>query len=246
MQEQDYKSEKFYKKMSRVMHVTLFLTYFCRFFFPLFVLGTGFVIAGFFKTECFYIGGIILVIDALLSLTLMLRMLKIQSDHPEFERFRQAMSGGDAYRELNELTDEWTTGEGFYSKRVDVLKKEAEECKTVRDAYELYKKHCEAIVIPSEEYRVTIGPERKYFADGEKYFVISFDRMREILDDVECHFYYDLLYDPSKKGCLHKTSFSTCDFESRYEFFDAVEEYLVKNDLMDLPIDKTNIGTDED
>lgn len=36
-----------------------------------------------------------------------------------------------------------------------------------------------------ETYKVTLGLDKKYFMDGVKYSVISFDRMRIIDDDVE-------------------------------------------------------------
>ena len=70
--------------------------------------------------------------------------------------------------------------------------------------------------------------------------------MREINDDIECHMYFDLLYDPEEIH-LPKTTFSSEGLASTEVegFFKTVEEFLIKNDLMNVPVGKTNIGTDE-
>ena len=58
--------------------------------------------------------------------------------------------------------------------------------------------------------------------------------------------YFDLLYDPNDLK-LTKTSFTSEGMDSSEvsEFFDSVEKYLRANDLLDVPVGKTNIGTDE-
>ncbi len=56
----------------------------------------------------------------------------------------------------------------------------------------------------------------------------------------------DLLYDPDELK-LTKTSFSSEGMDSGevQGFFDSVEKYLKANDLLDIPVARTNIGTDE-
>ena len=156
--------DKLNRKMKRTIFMMTFFMYFFRMFAPLFLVGVVLLIAGIFRKEFLLIGAVFLVLDAVLSVLMMIRMYRIQSRHAEFERVRKALAG---------------------------------ECSTVGEAFEVYKKHCLYVVTGEETYTFTAGPDKKYFMDGGRYYVISFDRMREINDDVECHMYFDLLFDPS-------------------------------------------------
>ena len=239
---QDKFDDKMNKRLKRTVRITWFCSFFFHMFFPLCALGVIFLIAGIFMHVFAVVGGIILLLDAVLSFLLMLRTLKMHSKHPEFEKFRQAMEGADPYGDLENLTDEWG-GDGFYEARVNEIKEEASSCKTVREVYEVYKKHCLAITTRTEDFVVTISKET-YFEDRQKHFVISFGREREINDDIICHLYMDILYDPDAdikgKGELRRSVFT-----SNEKFFNAVEAHLEENDLMDLPAANINIGTDE-
>ena len=215
--------DKLNRKMKRTIFIMTFFMYFFRMFAPLFLVGVVLLIAGIFRKEFLLIGAVFLVLDAVLSVLMMIRMYRIQSRHPEFEK-------------------------EFYSARVDGYRDDAMKCSTVGDAFEVYKKHCLYVVTGEETYTFTAGPDKKYFMDGGRYYVISFDRMREIHDDVECHMYFDLLFDPDKMSGP-KTTISTencIDEVSNLEsYLRSVEEFLKDKDLMSIPLEKTNIGTDE-
>ncbi|MBO4461121.1 MAG: hypothetical protein J5778_10780 [Clostridiales bacterium] len=238
-------NDKLNKKMGRIVYLTMFSSYFFRLFGPLFWMGIAFLIAGIFVRQLLIIGGALLLLDLIVTLVFMRRFMNMQSENPEFERLRQALNNGVPADELEKMTGEWE-GNGFYTARIDGFREEASSCKTVEEAFGIYKKYCLAVVTGQETYTVTLGLDKKYFADDGRYSVISFDRMRIISDDVECHMFFDLLYDPDEIK-LPKNKFSSEGIASPNikEFFDKVEEYLKDNDLMKLPIVKTNIGTDE-
>lgn len=236
-------NEKMNKMLKRHLIVTMFCTYFFRLFGPLFLIGATLIFVGFYKQEFFYVGGILLLTDLILSGFMMVRFFRMQSEHPEFERLRQAFNEGRPADELEKMTGEWA-GNGFYTARIDVFREEASACKTIGEAFEIYKKHCMAIVTGQEVFNVKIGLDRSYFEDGERYFVISFDRMRIVNDDVEVHMYFDLLYDPDEFKST-KIKISSVDYDDVEEFFDNVREYLKDKGLMDVAVEKTNIGTDE-
>ena len=74
------------------------------------------------------------------------------------------------------------------------------------------------------------------------HYVISFDRMREINDDIEQHMYMDILFEPDRfESSIEKSFESDVDGDSA-EFFEAVGTYLESNELMDLPVDDINVG----
>lgn len=238
-------NERFNKRLNKILYVTMFTSYFFHMFAPLFWLGIAFLIAGIFVRVLLIVGVIFLLLDAVLSVLFIFRFKRMHSDHPEFERFRKAFNEGDPAGGLDKLTAEWA-GDGFYTARIEGFREEAGSCKTVGEAFKTYKKHCLAIVTGRETFLVNLGLENNYFEDGGRYYVISFDRMREINDDIECHMYFDLLYDPEEIH-LPKTTFSSEGLASTEVegFFKTVEEFLIKNDLMNVPVGKTNIGTDE-
>ena len=233
------------KRMSRVIFLTVFSSYFFRLFGPLFWLGAAFMIAGIFVRGFLILGGALWLLDLILSLSFMYRFMRMQSEHPEFERLRKAFVNGTPADEMDKLTGEWG-GYGFYEARVEGYREEGSSCKTVGEAFETYKKHCLAIVTGQETYIVKLGLVKKYFADDGRYNVISFDRTRIVSDDVECHMYFDLLYGPDEIKLPDKT-FSSEDFASPdiERFFDLVGDYLRENNLMNMAVAKTNIGTDE-
>ena len=239
--------DKLNRKLKRTIFIMTFSMYFFRMFAPLFLVGVILLIAGIFRKEFLLIGAVFLVLDAVLSVLMMIRMYRIQSRHPEFEKVRKALAGGDFIGDMDKLDREWA-GSGFYSARVDGYRDDAMKCSTVGEAFEVYKKHCLYVVTGEETYIFTAGPDKKYFMDGGRYYVISFDRMREIHDDVECHMYFDLLFDPDKMSGP-KTTISTencIDEVSNLEsYLNSVEEFLKDKDLMSVPLEKTNIGTDE-
>ena len=238
-------NDRFNKHMSKILFVSVFSSYFFHLFGPLFWIGLALVIAGIFFRPLLIVGGIFWILDLILTLFFMYRMKRMHSDHPEFDRLRQSFVNGNPAEELDKMTHEWA-GDGFYTARIERFREDASSCKTVGEAFSTYKMHCLAIVTGQETYKVTLGLDKKYFMDGAKYGVISFDRMRIIDDDVECHMYCDLLYDPNELK-LTKTSFSSEGMDSGevQGFFDSVEKYLKANDLLDIPVARTNIGTDE-
>ena len=236
-------NEKMNKMLKRHLVITMFCTYFFRMFGPLFLIGATLIFVGFYKQEFFYVGGILLLTDVILSVFMMVRFFHMQSEHPEFERLRQAFNEGRPADELEKMTGEWA-GNGFYSARIGVFREEASTAKTVGEAFEIYKKHCMAVVTGRETFIVRIGLDRSYFEDGERHFVISFDRMSIVNDDVEVHMYFDLLYDPDEFKTT-KIKFYSADYDDVEEFFDNVQEYLKDKGLMDVSVEKTNIGTDE-
>ena len=239
---QDDFNEKMNRKLKRTVWTTMFVSLFFHMFFPLFALGVILLIAGLFIHVLAVAGIVVLLLDAVLSILLTVRTMKRHSNHPEFEKFRQAMNGENPYGDLNNLTDEWG-GNGFYEARINEIKDEALSCKTVREVFEVYKKHCLAITTRTEDFVVTISKET-YYKDNQKHFVISFSREREINDDIICHLYTDILFDPDApiKG---KGEFRRSVFTSNDKFFDAVENHLEENGLMDLSSEQINVGTDE-
>lgn len=235
-------NDKMNRRLKRTVFVTAFFSFFLHFFFPLVVLGIILLMLGIFIKTLAVAGIIVLAADAVLSLILVIRMLNKQSKHKEFERFRQIMQGEDPYGELGSLTDEWS-GKGFYRANIELITEEESGCKTVREVFEVYKKFCIESTARNEDFGVTIRNEI-YFEDDKEHFVISFDRIREINDDDMCHLYTDLLYPKDLKPDIN-TEMYRSDFTSNEKFFDAVEKYLTDNGLIDLQVEKINIGTDE-
>ena len=235
------------KKMNRKMKIYLYLTmfwmYYTKILAPVFILGLIALIVGIFKREFLFAGAVLLVGNVFLALILTVRFFRMHSEHPEFERFRKAVVDGVPAEEIDKMTDEWE-GNDFYTARIENYRHEGNECKTIGEAFATYKKHCRAVVTGQETFIVSLALDKKYFFDSGKYYVISFDRMRIINDDVEVHMYFDLLYDPDAMKNT-KIRFCTEDYENLDEFFDNVEDYLKTANLMDMAIDQVNIGTDE-
>ena len=228
--------DKMNKKMNRILRITLFSSFFFRMFGPLLFLGVLCIILGFFKTPFFIVGGVFIALDLVLSLMAIARFHKMQSNNPEYERFRQAMSGANPYQGLNKLTNEWA-GQEFFRARVELYSEEAQMCKTVEDAFKLYKEHSQSFIDSSLSFEVTVRRDTE--------FIISFVRCREINDDVLVHMWFDLIYDPDTRSDLTEKSFLCEDAYNTDEFFDEVEAYLKSNDLMGMPVRKIDVDTDE-
>ena len=235
--------EKMQKKMNKLLRVTLFTSFFFHMFFPLVLIGVICLVIGLFKPVFLAVGGIFLVLDAVLSLAAILHFNKMQSKNPEYERFRQAMTGANPYEGLNKLTDEWA-GEEFFRARLELYSEEAQCCKTVREAFSVYKEHAGSFLGPHLFFEVSVKTE-EYFRDGKKHFVISFDRQREVNDDVIVHMWFDLLYEPGTVSETLNETIRCEDYLKIDDYFSKVEAFLEANDLMNLPVKETDIGTDE-
>ncbi|MCR5047471.1 MAG: hypothetical protein K6A37_00735 [Saccharofermentans sp.] len=235
-------NDKMNRKLKRTVFKAVFFSYFFSFFFPLLALAIVLLIIGIFKKTFAIIGVIILAAVAVLSLIMAVRMLTRESKHKEFEQFRKVMNGENPFGELESLTDEWG-GRGLYTEHIEIITEEGSECKTVREVFEVYKKYCLEFTTRHEDFCVYVRNET-YFGDDEKHFVISFDRMREFNDDLLCHLCMDVLYPEGFREGIN-TEMYRSDFTSNEKFFDAVEKYLTDNGLIDLQVDKINIGTDE-
>ncbi len=97
------------------------------------------------------------------------------------------------------------------------------------------------MALGDETYTVYVRKE-KYFFDEKMHCVISFDRMREINDDLEHHMYMDILFEPDRfGGSVEKTFESNADGDKE-EFFEQVREHLESNGLMDLAVEDINVG----
>ena len=235
--------EKMQKKMNKLLRVTLFTSFFFHMFFPLVLIGVICLVIGLFKPVFLAVGGIFLVLDAVLSLAAILRFYKMQSKNPEFERFREAMAGANPYEDLNKLTDEWA-GEEFFRARLELFSEEADTVESVKQAFELYKEHAGSFLNDNLFFEFSVKTEVHY-RDNKEHFVITFDRQREVNDDVIVHMWYDLIYAP---GTRSETLNETIRCENHLEiddYFSKVEAFLEENDLMNLPVKETDIGTDE-
>ena len=73
------------------------------------------------------------------------------------------------------------------------------------------------------------------------HYVISFDRMREINDDIEQHMYMDILFEPDRFESSIEKSFES-DVDGDAAFVETVGTCLESNELMDLPDDDINVG----
>ena len=97
------------------------------------------------------------------------------------------------------------------------------------------------MALTDETYTVYIKKE-KYFFDDQMHYVISFDRMREINDDIEQHMYMDILFEPDRFESSIEKSFENDVDGDAAAFFETVGTYLESNELMDLTVDDINVG----
>ncbi|MCR5049097.1 MAG: hypothetical protein K6A37_09090 [Saccharofermentans sp.] len=236
--------DKMNKKMNRILRLTLFCSYYFHFFAPLVLIGVICTVIGFFKHQFFIAAGIVFILDFVLSLMMIIRFSRMQSDNPEYEKFRQAMSGNNPYESLNKLTGEWSgTGEEFFRSRVKMFTEEAENAESVREAFNLYKEHAGSVINNNLMFEFSVSTY--VYQDGQNHFVISFDRQREINDDVIVHLWYDLLFDPDTADDSLSENILCENIDEVDDYFAKVEAFLEQNGLMDLPVKKYDIGTDE-
>lgn len=218
----------------------LFVTFFLRSFFPLFLLSLVCLIIGIFIKEFLIIGTVLLAIDLIVSLYFTIRASMLKGSHEMFNMIVQAANGEDPYGDLDKITKEWEN-EDYYSEKANDLRGEANSCKTVSEVFELYKKEIANLAFSGEVYTVYIKKE-KYFFDDQMHYVISFDRMREVNDDIEQHLYMDILFSPDRFDKKIEETFEGHGGEDTTEFFEKVREYLESNGLMELAIEDINVG----
>ena len=218
----------------------LFGTFFLRSFFPLFLLCLVCFVIGIFIRELLIVGAVLLVVDLIISVYFTIKASRMQGSHEMFNKIVQAANGEDPYGDLNKITGEWEN-EDYYSEKANDLRHEAGSCKTVSEVFELYKKEIANLAFSGETYTVYIKKE-KYFFDGQLHYVISFDRMREVNDDIEQHLYMDILFAPDRFERKIEETFEGHGGSDTAEFFDLVREYLESNGLMELAIEDINVG----
>lgn len=220
--------------------LTIFVTYFFRSFIFLTVPALICLIFGAFRKELFIVGGVLLAIDLFITIFFTVKTVRLKGSHEMFNAIVNAANDEDA---LDDSYDAFSKPDkdDLYSEKAHELRREASSLKSVREVFELYKKDIADMALTDETYTVYIRKE-KYFFDDQMHYVISFDRMREINDDIEQHMYMDTLFEPDRfESSIEKSFENGVDGDSA-EFFETVGTYLESNELMDLPVDDINVG----
>ncbi len=218
----------------------IFAVYFFRSFIYLFLGAVVFLIAGIFRRECLIIGVVLLVIDFIISIFFAIKTVRLKGSREMFNLILQAAQNEDAYGDENSTKGK-PDKEDLYSEKAHDLRHEASEAKTVSEVFELYKKDIADMALPDETYTVHIKKE-KYFFDDKMHYVISFDRMREINDDIEQHLYMDILFDPDRFDGTIETTFEGIADGGTAEFYEQVVQHLESNGLMELAVEDINVG----
>ena len=104
--------------------VLLFVTFFLRSFFPLFLLSLVCLIVGIFIKEFLIIGTVLLAVDFIVSLYFTIRTSMLKGSHEMFNKIVQAARGEDPYGDLDKITGEWEN-EDYYSEKANELRGEA-------------------------------------------------------------------------------------------------------------------------
>jgi len=229
------------KKISKwKFALTIFVTYFFRSFIFLTVPALICLIIGAFRKELLIVGGVLLAIDLFITIFFTVKTVRLKGSHEMFNAIVNAANDVDS---LDDSYDDFSKPdkEDLYSEKAHELRREASSIKSVREVFELYKKDIADMALTDEMHTVYIRKE-KYFFDDQMHYVISFDRMREINDDIEQHMYIDILFEPDRfESSIEKSFENGADGDSA-EFFEAVGTYLESNELMDLPVDDINVG----
>lgn len=215
----------------------IFFTFFFRSFIILFLGAVVFLVAGIFRRECLIVGAALLGLDLILSICFMIRTSMLKGSHEMFNMIVKAASEEDGGQEITVKPDK----EDLYSERANDLRHKASEANTVREVFELYQRDIEDMALTDETYTVYIKRE-EYFFDRKMHYVISFDRTREINDDIEHHLYMDILFDPDKFDSGIGNIFEATADGDKTGFFEQVREYLESNALMDLVVEDINTG----
>ena len=220
--------------------LTIFVTYFFRSFIFLTVPALICLIFGAFRKELFIVGGVLLAIDLFITIFFTVKTVRLKGSHEMFNAIVNAANDEDSLYDSYDAFSK-PDKEDLYSEKAHELRREATSAKSVREVFELYKKDIADMALTDETYTVYIRKE-KYFFDDQMHYVISFDRMREINDDIEQHMYMDILFEPDRfESSIEKSFENGVDGDSA-EFFEAVGTYLESNELMDLPVDDINVG----
>ena len=220
--------------------LTIFVTYFFRSFIFLTVPALICLIFGAFRKELLIVGGVLLAIDLFITIFFTVKTVRLKGSHEMFNAIVNAANDEDSLYDSYDAFSK-PDKEDLYSEKAHELRREASSVKSVREVFELYKKDIADMALTDETYTVYIRKE-KYFFDDQMHYVISFDRMREINDDIEQHMYMDILFEPDRfESSIEKSFESDVDGDSA-EFFEAVGTYLESNELMDLPVDDINVG----
>lgn len=238
MEDQDKKPKPPVSKWK--FRLILFAVYFFRSFIFLFIGSLVFLIVGIFRRECLIIGVALLIIDFIMSIYCAIRTSRMQGSHEMFNLILQAARNEGSSGNLDGAMGK-ENKEDLYSEKAHDLRHEASEAKTVGEIFELYKKDIAALALTDETYTVYVKKE-KYFFDDQMHYVISFDRMREINDDIEQHLYMDILFAPDKFDSKIENTFEGKADGDTAEFFEQVGQYLESNELMELAIDDINVG----
>ena len=238
MEDQDKKQKPPVSKWK--FRLIIFAGYFFRSFIFLFLGAVVFLIVGIFRRECLIIGVALLVIDFVISIYFAIKTSRLQGSYEMFNMIVQAARSEDSNGESINVMGK-PDKEDLYSEKAHELRHEASEAKTVREVFELYKKDIASMALTDETYTVYIKKE-KYFFDDQMHYVISFDRMREINDDIEQHMYMDILFAPDRFDSKIETTFEGKADGGKDEFFGQAGQYLESNELMELAIEDINVG----
>ncbi len=241
MEDQNKEQKKDPNNISKgKFRLILFTTYFFRTFIFLWVPGLVLLVIGLFRKEFLVAGAVLLAADLVVSLIFVIRTARMKGSYQMFKAIVQAASEEAANDDPDGPSGK-PDKEDLYSEKAHELRREASDAKTVREVFELYKKDIARMALDDETYTVYVRKE-KYFFDEKMHYVISFDRMREINDDMEHHMYMDILFEPDRFGkSVEKTFESGADGDAA-EFFEQVREHLESNHLMDLAVDDINVG----
>ena len=220
--------------------LTIFVTFFFRSFMFLTVPALIFLIIGAFRKELLIVGGVLLAIDLFITIFFTVKTVRLKGSHEMFNAIVNAANDEDS---LDDSYDQFSKPdkEDLYSEEAHGLRREASSLKSVREVFELYKNDIADMALTDETYTVYIKKE-KYFFDDQMHYVISFDRMREINDDIEQHLYMDILFEPDRFESSIEKSFDSGIDGNTAAFFENVGAHLESNGLMDLPVDDINVG----
>lgn len=220
--------------------LTIFVTYFFRSFIFLTVPALICLIFGAFRKELLIVGAVLLAIDLFITLYFTIKTVRLKGSHEMFNLIVNAAndekSSDDSYEPYSKPDKD-----DLYSEKAHELRSAASSAKSVREVFEMYKKDIADMALTDETYTVYIRKE-KYFFDDQMHYVISFDRMREINDDIEQHLYMDILFEPDRFDSSIEKSFDSGIDGDTAAFFENVGAHLESNGLMDLPVDDINVG----
>ena len=220
--------------------LTIFVTFFFRSFIFLTVPALICLILGAFRKELFIVGSVLLAIDLFITIFFTIKTVRLKGSHEMFNAILNAAHNEDA-PDVSYDPYSKPDKDDLYSEKAHELRREASSAKSVRDVFWLYKKDIADMAITDETYTVYFKKE-KYFFDDQMHFVISFDRMREINDDIEQHMYMDILFEPDRFDSSIEKSFESSIDGDTAAFFENVGAYLESNGLMELSVDDINVG----